>query len=453
MSASTPTPLRMSHVRATWWPLAASWLLMGFELPLVSAVMARLPQPTLSLAAYGGVVFPLAMLIEGPIVMLLAASTALSRDRAAHRLIRRFALGAGGTLSALHALVAFTPLYDLLVVPALGVPPEIREPARIGLRFMTPWTVSIAYRRFQQGVLIRFERSRLIGYGTLVRLGTNGLTLAIGALVGTLPAIVVGTLAVAVGVVCEAAFAGFAVHPVLARDMPERPSGPALDLRTFLAFYVPLALTPILMFLAMPLASAAMTRMPLAIASLAAWPVLNGLVFSLRSVGFAMNEVVVALVDRPGAVHALRRFTVLLAASLSGLLLLTAVTPIGAWWFGGVSALPPNLVSLARSALWVALPLPGLTAFMSWYQGVIVHGRRTRGVTESVTAYLVTMSLALTSGVLWRRPPGIEIAAGAMVMATLAQVLWLRARAQAPLAALADADLAEREAALAPIEG
>ena len=46
---------------------------MGLELPVVSAVMARLPQPEVSLAAYGGLVFPTALLIESPIIMLLAS--------------------------------------------------------------------------------------------------------------------------------------------------------------------------------------------------------------------------------------------------------------------------------------------------------------------------------------------------------------------------------------------
>jgi hypothetical protein len=49
---------------ATWWPLAASWILMSLELPALSAVIARLPNPDINLAAYGGVVFPLALIFE-----------------------------------------------------------------------------------------------------------------------------------------------------------------------------------------------------------------------------------------------------------------------------------------------------------------------------------------------------------------------------------------------------
>ena len=108
-------PLRVRDVVRTWAPLAASWLLMGLELPLISAVVARLPRPEIGLAAYGGVVFPLALLIEAPVIMLLSASTALSRDARAYATGRRVMRVLGGGFTALHALVAVSPLYDVLL--------------------------------------------------------------------------------------------------------------------------------------------------------------------------------------------------------------------------------------------------------------------------------------------------------------------------------------------------
>ena len=67
----------MRHILRTWWPLAASWMLMGFEGPAVAAVVARMAEPKINLAAWGGVVFPLSLMVEAPIIMMLAASTAL----------------------------------------------------------------------------------------------------------------------------------------------------------------------------------------------------------------------------------------------------------------------------------------------------------------------------------------------------------------------------------------
>jgi hypothetical protein len=174
---------------------------MGAELPVLSAIVARLANPEINLAAYGGVVFPLALIIESPIIMLLAASTALSRDWTSYRKLRRFMMVTGGTLTVLHILVAFTPLYYLVIEGILRAPAEIVEPARIGLMIMTPWTWAIAYRRFNQGVLIRFGYSKTIGVGTVIRLTADGLVLFTGYWLGNIPGIVVATSAVAAGVI------------------------------------------------------------------------------------------------------------------------------------------------------------------------------------------------------------------------------------------------------------
>ena len=431
--ADSPGPrVSLETVLENWWPLAASWLLMGFELPAVSAALARLPDPDRSLAAYGGVVFPLALLIESPILMLLAASTALSRDLHSYRVGRRFMLALGLGFTALHGLVAFTPLFDVIAARWLKVPAEILEPSRLGLRIMLPWTVSIAFRRFHQGVLIRFGQARSVGAGTAVRLTAMASVLGFGLTWRHLPGIVVGTCAVISGVVSEALFAFWRVRPILAGPLRQAPAvSPPLDSRRFARFYFPLMITPLFYILSMPLASAAMSRMDRPLESLAAWPVLNGLVFTLRSTGFALNEVVVAMLDRPGAAAALRRFAALLAATTSSLLLIAAVTPIGHWWFASVSALAPALATLGASALWVAAPMPGLAALQSLYQGTLVHAHRTRGVTESVIAYFVVAAAVMVSGPLvLRHLSGLYVAIAGMAAGNAAQWLWLATRAR-----------------------
>jgi hypothetical protein len=236
------TTISMRRIIQTWWPLAASWLLMSAELPALSAIVARLVNPEIHLAAYGGVVFPLALIIEAPVIMLLSASVALSKDWQSYCHLRRFMLLAGGSLTILHLAIAFTPLYYVIVGQILGVPTEVIEPARLGLMIMTPWTWSIAYRRFNQGVLIRFGHSRAVGLGTVVRLCSNGTVLAIGYWLGNVAGIVVATCAVATGVVCEAVYIGLVVRPVLRREVRLAPPlEQPLTQRAFLTFYVPLA--------------------------------------------------------------------------------------------------------------------------------------------------------------------------------------------------------------------
>lgn len=405
---------------------------MGLELPLVSAIVARLPEAKVQLAAFGGVVMPVALLIEAPVIMLLSASTALCRDLPSYALVSRLMWRLGLGCSAVHALVAFSPIYDWVVVPLLGVPEPVREPARLGLQMMVPWSIAIAYRRTQQGVLIRAGDPRAVSIGTAVRLAANAVVLAAALAWPRLPGAMVGAVSVTFGVMAEALFAAARVRPVVASGaLPAiDPSRPALDAASFLRFYLPLSITPVIMFLGMPISTAAMTRMPLPIESLAAWPAVNGLLLTLRSTGFAYNEVVVALLDRPGAVAQLRAFASRLSLTLTALVMLASIPLVGGWWFAHVSALPPDLVGLAIAGLAAGVPLPALAAYQSLYQGTLVHARVTRAVTESVALQLAASSLVLALCVATTPGPGIVCAVAGFTVGSSVQMVWVWRRAR-----------------------
>lgn len=415
---------------------------MGMEAPLMSAVIARLAEPEVNMAAYSGVVFPLALIIESPIIMLLAASTALSKDWASYQLLRKYMMRAGALLTGLHILIAFTPLYYLVVRDIIGAQPEIIEPARIGLIIMIPWTWSIAYRRFHQGVLIRFGHSKTVGLGTVVRLTTNIVVLIIGFSLGSLPGIMVGSAAVACGVMSEALYVRKVVRPVLQNELKPAPLvKPPLTWPDFWSFYIPLVLTALLTLLANPIGSAAMNRMPLAIESLAVWLVITGLIFILRAVGMAYNEVVVALLDTPGGYMSLKRFTILLSLMTTGVLLAITATPFSQFYFEDIFALRPELASIAVRALWLALPLPALSVLQSWYQGAILYSQRTGGITESVLVYLVTSVVVLGIGIYSGNVIGLYVGLSALTLSVATQTFWLWFRSRK---VLSDLDLRDR---------
>jgi hypothetical protein len=404
---------------------------MGCELPIMSAVMARLLDPEIHLAAYGGVVFPISLLIEAPIIMLLAASTALSKNWASYKQLRRFMLQLTIPLTALHILVAFTPLFDFIITQILAVPEEIIEPARTGLMIMTPWTASIAIRRFQQGVLIRGGQSKSVATGTSLRLGINLLALAAGFWVGTFSGIVVGTIAIALGVIAEAIFINRRTQPLLQKMKQSASStDTTLTFARLLHFYIPLAITPIITLLALPIGTAAMSRMPHARSSMAVWPVVAGLSFAFRSAGLAYHEVVVTLIDKPGSALALRQFAVLLGTITSGLLLLLTITPMSQFWFSSLAGLSPDLVQLGTTSLWLTVLMPALTVLESWYQGILIHSHQTRAVTESVMIYLVSSMAVLVAGITLQILTGIYVSLFATLIGFACQTIWLGIRSK-----------------------
>jgi len=176
--------------------------------------------------------------------------------------------------------------------------------------------------------------------------------------------------------------------------------------------------------------SAALSRMPGALESLAAWPVVSGLIFMIRSMGNAYNEVVVALLDEPRSARTLRRFSAWLVGISIALVLLIAGTPLSGFWFGTVSALPPSLVKLASVAIWFAIPVPALTVLQSWFQGTLVNARRTRPVTEAVAIGLGLSALILVVGVIGGQWTGLLVAWLAFDIGGVAQTLWLWRRSR-----------------------
>ena len=391
--------LSLGAVASTWWPLAASWLLMGVEMPIVAAVLGRLPEAEVQLAAFGGVVFPMALIIEAPVIMLLAASVRLSNSPENFRFMQRFSRVLGISLTALHGLIAFTPLFDILVVPLIDPPEAVVEPSRIGFQCMLPFTWAVAERRFHQGLLIRFKRQRQVGLGTVVRLLGMGITIVVlASFASRLPfgGATIGALAISVGVVMEAIYArAIALKVERGELLVAGRDEPRLDLSRTIRFYLPLAMTSVLTLAAQPIGSAGMNRMPEALASLAIWPALGGLAFLLRSSGIAFTEVAIRHAGDANSRPALRTFAIAAGTALSLVTILFAVSPLAETWYGAIEGLPEEMITLAKQATWAIIPLPLLSFLASYWQGLLVEMHKTRPVSEGVAIGLATTTIVL----------------------------------------------------------
>jgi hypothetical protein len=429
-TTKNPNNLTVKQILVTWLPLVASWMLMSIELPTINAIVARLPNAEVNLAAYGGVVFPIALTIEAPVIMLLAAATALSRDWRSYQQLKKITLWMGIILAALHLLVAVTPIFDFITNVLLGVPPAVVEPARSGLLFLTPWTLAIAYRRFQQGTMIRFGHSKMVGETTAIRLVTGVTVLAIGYALGSIPGATLAGLTQGLAVTAEATYAGLRIRKIrpLIKDAP--PAEKPLTPKRFVDFYIPLAITSSLWLLWLPLISGTVSRMPDPIESLAVWSVATGLIFMFRTPGVAYNEAVVALLEEPCAFPLLRKFALTAALLTAGLAALFVSTPLARWWFTIIANLPPDRATTARIALAIAVPLAIFSVYISLYQGIIVQQEKTGPVAEAVAVFLLVLAAVMIAGMVTEAFKGVYMAAFGFTVAHLAQALWLLLRSR-----------------------
>ncbi|MFO7539127.1 MAG: hypothetical protein R6X32_13885 [Chloroflexota bacterium] len=424
--------MRQRDIFWFWLPLFASWLLMTAEGPIISAAINRLPNQVIMLAAQG-IVISLSVTIESPIINLLATSTALVKDHASYRLVRRFTIHWMIFLTIITVLVAFTPLFDLIVRQWLGVPDPVAVWVQPGMQIMTLWSAAIAWRRFLQGLLIRFNRPRQMAWGTAVRLLASGGTV-IGLAVWTdLPGVINGATALMVGVIAEAMYATAAVQPILREELSvDRPPVSDLTYSTLFWFHLPLAATSLLVLLAQPLVTFSLARLDQPTESLAAWPVLFQIMLMARAAALALPEAVIALSRGAQTFAPIRRFSLYLAAGLTLFMAIFIFTPLSNFYVFTVQEMTPVTGMLTISGLLLFLPFPALATISSWLRGLLINEQATKAVNMGMAINLVLTAVVLAIG-LQQRLPGLPTAAVALNIAAFGEIIYLTWRTQRTL--------------------
>lgn len=410
-----------------WLPLAVSFTLMMLEGPTVQAAITRLDQSALNLAAFG-LVMSISLIIESPVIMLISTSIALVRDAQSYRILRTFVVTLNLVLTVVTALVAWTPLYGLVVGGMLGIPETIAAAARPAFQIMLLWTAAIGWRRFYQGILVRHGLTTRVSYGTAVRLAFTIMTAAALAVWGQLPGAIVGACSLMAGVISEAIATHLFALPVVRRIQtePRAPVEQPLTMSAIITFHTPLAATSLLTLLVQPVTAAALARLAQPTATLATWPVIFSAMMVLRGWGMALQETTIAQAADQRAHRPLRDFTLIVAATTSLAALLLAFTPALDLYLRTVISLDPQLWSYVRGGLQVLLLLPGLTALTSWLRGLLVAAGTTSNVYRGMGVNLVVNGTLLLGVAL--QLPGILVAAVSLIVASAAEYLYLQRR-------------------------
>ena len=430
---SDPPPLKQSRIARFWLPLEATWLMMALEGPFLAALIARMGQPIINLAAYG-VAFALAMILEAPIIMMLSAANALVRDRQSFQQLRRFSYSLNALITLAMAVLLIPPVFAGLVRDLIGLPAAVARLTWLATLILLPWPAAIGYRRFYQGLLIGNGLTRRVAYGTAVRISAMAVTaLALYRFVHP-PGALVGASALAVGVLAEAIasrlMAAALVRRLAARTAGKQTGRPGggelLTMRAIIRFYAPLALTSLMALAVNPLLSFFLGKSRLPIESLAVLPVLNSLTFIFRSPGLSFQETSIALLGRHREqIRSLRRFAMMLGAlTVSGYALL-AITPLAWFWFQRLSGLTPEL---ARLAVWSSriLPLyPGLEVFLAWQRSLLVKRHHTRPITAATAIEVTVIAVILAVTIHGMKMIGVIAAAAALLGGRLAANLFL----------------------------
>lgn len=423
-------PLTYRGLVRFFLPLSLSDMIMVLSGPLISAFLGRLPDAKVQIAAFG-VAQTVAILLESPIIMILQAATASAGNPAAYRTLGKLMWLWNGTLTLLYALVAFTPAYDWVANVALGLPPEVAAAARPALGVMLLWPAAIGYRRYMQGQLIYHRRSQAILYSGLFRLFSLSATLVAAApsvLFPGLPVLLPG--AVVAGLALQASVIGEAVAVAwfngrLRRELQASRSEAApregqarvpAEFAGLFWWYLPLAGTQVLVWLARPLLTGGIARAGLAALSLAAWPAVWSTVSMVANGTRMVQQMTISLVRDPDSARRLRRFTWGVGVAFSLALALLAFTPLATLYLEDILALPADVAAVALPVLALAAIYPLQVALQNWMQGLLVQSGRTGLVNAAAFAGGSAAVLLVYTGALLWQLPGAALAAAASIL-------------------------------------
>lgn len=415
--------LKQREIFYFWLPLAFSFLLMTFEGPWVQGVISRKADAELQLAAFG-LVMSLSVTIEAPVIMFLAVGSALARDRHAYHVLWRYTMIVNLLVTVVAALMAFTPLLDWWLGSVLNIPQNIIDATRPGMVVMILWSGFIGYRRFHQGILIRNNRTRAIGIGTMIRIIVSaGIAVLVG-LLSALPGAVIGALALMFAVTAEMIYTIIVARPDVNQLVNTEPRSPLLTYRSALGFHLPLALTSLMTLLVRPIIERGLAGTPDAALALAAWPVIFAIALFMRSGGMAWQEVVISLCRGSAERQALRRFSFTLGMVLTGLMILLAFTPLIDIYLGAVLNVPERLHPSIVMGTQVAVMLPLLTVLQSHFRGLLMLSGKTSPIYQGML-----LSFVLTAAVMWGAVGmgmnGLVAASLAMTLGALAEMAFL----------------------------
>ena len=386
--------LKVSTFLKFWAPLALMQIIMNFEFPAVIAFISRLGNVKENLAIFT-VVTSLSLLLEGAIIQMLSAATALCDSWNNYQRLKHFLLLVLVFLLALHIFCILPGPFNFIATAVLKLEGDYIEPARISFLLMLPWVPTIGLRRLWQGVLIRNGHTVQVSLITVIRIIVSIAVLAIMLSWRTIPGCYVASIALSLGVTSGAVSAYLFARPIL-KELRNNISPKTMSWRELSLFYLPLAMTSFVTEADRPIIAAGISRGLQPTESLALWSVVISIISVFRALCYSTQEASIALFSTQDNNRIIRRSVFSVCTIVCGICFLCIfISPIRNYILLDISGLTPELTTLCTAPLMV-ISLTLLTfPVIAWLRAVNIHYKTTRTIGWAVTLNLIAVTAAV----------------------------------------------------------
>lgn len=375
-------------------PLALVHVVRHIGGQFINGGLARLPDATASLAAFG-LAYGLIFLLASPLSQLKQTALVLIEGQSSHRALRR----ATWTISALAvltlALGLFTPLGGLVIETAHGIAPPFSLLVRKALTRLIPFPLIFGLIQIETALLVRARRTDIVGAATAAAIAASILSVFFFLEADFVRAdpLWLPIIALYARVVVELAILALAARRLVVPTLASGDRAPSA--RAILAFFWPLAFILSVQGASRPVINLFVARGPDAEGALAALTVVYALGLLPYSWLNELKNVWPPFHAEDGARPILRRFAIACGLISFALMAAMFVTPLRPWILQDLIGVDAELAERCRVPLMVFSLVPIIVAIRSHLHGQAMVARRTRAIAPSAPTRLATHLIAM----------------------------------------------------------
>jgi Na+-driven multidrug efflux pump len=416
----TPAPL---NIRTAVWffvPLILTTELHQLSHSLVHAFLARLGDPTTTLAAFS-VAFAFNTTFSGIVSIETQAAMSFITDKRSFWRVVRFYLAISLAPFLLIESIALTPLGDWLFGELMGASEGVVRLAKAASAVMGLWIFPNQVRNMCTALCMLHRRTVLISHATMIRLGSQALMLLVlpfwleGAVAGA--ASLVGCMSV------EALYMYWVSRGFYA-DLPRR-GGEHASYRQMWTFSWPLMITQVTENGVTFVINFFLGRLANPDLALAAFGVVNALKSLVASPLRNMAQTAQALVHDRNDMAVIFRF----ANWVTGVYVLLVgalfYTPMREVILGGVMGLNAALSDYARPGVQMMLIVVVFWGYASLLRGLLSAMRQTRAIGGSAVIRLLVVTAVGSITLIAPNSNGAAVGVAAVGAAFVAETLIL----------------------------
>lgn len=386
---------RSASQRAYWrfyWPLVLMSLAMVVARQFQNKALASFDDAERELAvfAYASSVY---WVFNAVLAFIPQMANVLGRSGRSRRLCLSFTAAACLLLTAPLVFLGFTPAGRVILARIFEIKGDVLEDVARYLRFLAPLVLLNGLRHYYIGLLVQSKRTGVVAALNVLYVGLVLAMLLVGRRCGWGPVVTLVLMqAVPLGVQLAGSWAAYR----LCYRRPPEGGEEDLSYRKALEFFWPVALTGLMFSLTRPIIYSFVGRtenpQPVVAALRVGFDL--AMLFQMSANQFRHVFVTFGNRDLPG----LRRFMFKMVMAASGLMLLTAATPLKTLFFGEALGIEEPVLGMAGHVLLVLCPVPLVIAWRNYYHGLALTHHRTLGMgiggmSRNVATYLVATGL------------------------------------------------------------